>query len=60
MARGAATFKQQDVTRALRASRAAGIEVQSFEVDNTGKIVVVAAQSAKDTNGKRPDEWDNI
>lgn len=43
MARGPCTFKQQDVTRALRATVAAGIEVQRIEIDKDGKITVVAA-----------------
>lgn len=43
MARGRCTFKQQDVTRALRAARAAGFDVQKVEIDKEGKIVVVTA-----------------
>jgi hypothetical protein len=41
MARRPCTFKQQDVTRALRATVAAGIEVQRLEIGADGKIVVV-------------------
>lgn len=43
MARGACTFKQQDVTRALRATLAAGIAVQRVEIDKNGRIIVVTA-----------------
>jgi CTP:molybdopterin cytidylyltransferase MocA len=43
MARGACTFKQQDVTRALRATIAAGIKVQRVEIDKDGRIIVVTA-----------------
>ena len=35
------TFRQQDVTRALRAVDAAGRQVQRVEIDRAGKIVVV-------------------
>jgi hypothetical protein len=42
LARRARTFKQADVTRALRATVAAGIAVQRIEIDSSGKIVVVA------------------
>jgi hypothetical protein len=58
MARGEANFKQQDLTRVARGAKAAGIEVQRFEVDKTGKIVVVTAQPAMDTSDKSDDEWD--
>jgi hypothetical protein len=47
MARGACSFKQQDVTRALRATLAAGVAVLRVEIDKYGKIVVVTA-------GERP------
>ena len=44
--------------RVARGAKAAGIEVQRFEVDKTGKIVVVTAQPAMDTSDKSDDEWD--
>jgi hypothetical protein len=40
MARGVLTFRQQDVTRALRAAAAAGIEVRRVEIEH-GKIVLI-------------------
>jgi CTP:molybdopterin cytidylyltransferase MocA len=43
MARGACSFKQQDVTRALRGTLAAGVGVHRVEIDKAGKIVVVTA-----------------
>jgi hypothetical protein len=43
MARGPCTFRQGDVTRALKATVAAGIEVERIEIDKDGKIVVVVA-----------------
>jgi hypothetical protein len=47
MPRGACTFKQQDVTRALKATRAAGVEVQRVEIDKDGKIVLVTGKPAE-------------
>jgi hypothetical protein len=42
MSRAPSTFKQQDVTRALRACAAAGVKAQRVEIDPaTGKIVMV-------------------
>jgi hypothetical protein len=43
MARGACTFKQNDVTRALRATLAAGVAVLRVEIDKSGKIILVTA-----------------
>jgi hypothetical protein len=37
-----AKFRQVDVTRALRAAKAAGILVARYEIDETGKIVIVS------------------
>jgi hypothetical protein len=33
-------FRQQDVIRALRAARAAGLEISGYEIEPTGKIAV--------------------
>jgi hypothetical protein len=48
------TFQQADVIRALRAAKAAGLEVSGFEIEPaTGKIIVttgnVGAKSEADT-----------
>ncbi len=48
MARGPCTFRQHDVTRALRATVAAGIEVQRIEIDKDGKIIVVTGKPKED------------
>jgi hypothetical protein len=47
MARGPLTFRQQDVTRAVKAVVAAGVAVERVEVDQSGKIVVVAVDASK-------------
>lgn len=43
--RGPCTFKQQDVTRLLRATIAAGVGVQRVEIDKNGRIVLVTKSS---------------
>jgi hypothetical protein len=63
MSRTAARFKQSDVTRALRAARAAGLDVSGYEIDPfTGRIIVSTASP----NGSKPvdeegvNEWDKV
>jgi hypothetical protein len=48
MARGPATFKQADLTRALRGTVAAGVEVARIEIDaRTGSIVILTPRAAR-------------
>jgi hypothetical protein len=49
------------MTRAVRAVRAAGVEVRRVEVDRAGKIVVVTGEPGKDEPiPKEGNEWDRI
>ena len=50
MARGPCTFRQQDVTRALRAAVAAGVAVR-VEIE-AGKLVVVMADPKRETDSQ--------
>ena len=59
MARGPATFKQADVTRALRGAVAAGVEVQRIEIDKTGKIVVVTGKPER-VPVSNINDWDEV
>ena len=43
------SFKQIDVTRALRAARVAGFEIGKVEIDATGRIVMFAASGEPDS-----------
>jgi hypothetical protein len=61
MARAPSTFRQQDVTRAVKAITAAGVHIARVEIDKTGKIVIITA----DTTGRPGEteganEWDRI
>jgi hypothetical protein len=61
MSRAPQTFRQSDVTRALKATVKAGIAVQRVEIDKTGKIVVVAATSqGTDAENVEKNEWDEV
>jgi hypothetical protein len=55
-------FRQTDLTRAVKAALAAGIEIQRIEIDRDGKIVVVAGK-LPESPGEGEDqcnEWDMV
>lgn len=58
MARAPSTFRQRDVTAAVKAVVAAGCAVARVEVSKDGKIVIVTAANdgAQDRGGDN--EWD--
>jgi hypothetical protein len=47
MSRAPCTFRQQDVTRAVKAVTAAGVHIARVEIDNAGKITIIAATAAE-------------
>jgi len=55
MSRRPCTFKQRDVTKAVKAIVAAGVQVERVEIDQAGKIVIVTA-ILSESIGKN--EWD--
>jgi hypothetical protein len=61
MSRGQQTFRQSDVTKALKATVKAGIAVRRVEIDKNGKIVVVTA-ATQDADEDKPEqnEWDVV
>jgi hypothetical protein len=50
MARAPSTFRQQDVTRAIKAVVAAGVDIARVEIDKAGKIVIVTGRPLEVTN----------
>jgi hypothetical protein len=61
MARAPSTFRQQDVTRAVKAVTAAGVHIARVEIDKSGKIVIITA----DATGRpgeimEANEWDRV
>jgi hypothetical protein len=46
MARGPCTFKQRDVTAAVKAVVAAGVAVARVEIDREGKIILMTGKAS--------------
>jgi hypothetical protein len=61
MARAPSTFRQLDVTRALKAVTAAGVHIARVEIDKLGKIVIITGNTT-DQPGKmrEANEWDRV
>lgn len=61
MARAPSTFRQQDVTRAVKAVAAAGVHIARVEIDKAGKIIIISAD-ATDQPGESTEanEWDRV
>ena len=61
MSRAPSTFRQRDVTAAVKAVVAAGVEVRRVEVDKDGKIIVVIGKPQEpDGQDRLANEWDNV
>jgi hypothetical protein len=58
MSRGAHTFKQCDVTKAIKGAVNAGLVVKRVEIED-GKIVVFAGRP-DDRFTTSTNEWDNV
>ena len=54
----ASAFKQADLTRALRAGRDAGLNVARYEIEPSGKIVILTA--GDDARPSSSNEWDEV
>lgn len=54
--RGPSTFRQRDVTAAIKAVRAAGEEVAGVEIATDGRIRVIVGREAIAAEAKNP--WD--
>jgi hypothetical protein len=61
MARTPSTFRQQDVTRAVKAVAAAGVNIARIEIDKTGRIVIITADATGQPGGTTEvNEWDRV
>jgi hypothetical protein len=62
MSRGQQTFKQSDVTKAIKAAVKAGIAVERVEINRDGKIVIVTSKTEDAVIGdnEEKNEWDGV
>ena len=61
MARAPSTFRQQDVTRAVKAVTAAGVHIARIEIDKAGKIVIITVDPTNQPGEMaEANEWDRV
>jgi hypothetical protein len=61
MARSPSTFRQTDVTKALKAVNAAGYSAARVLIDKDGRLEIITAAVKPDDSSDNPDnEWDDI
>ena len=59
--RAPSTFRQADVTKAVKAVAAAGVDIARVEIDKAGKITIIAASAEpRGKGGEECNEWDSI
>ena len=61
MSRAPSTFRQQDVTKAIKAVAAAGVHIVRVEIDKAGKIVIITGcPSSQPDESTEANEWDRV
>jgi hypothetical protein len=62
MSRTPSTFRQQDVTKAVKAVAAAGVHIARVEIDKAGKIVIITTDATENQSGESAEvnEWDRV
>ena len=63
MTRAPSTFRQQDVTKAVKAVAAAGVHIARVEIDKAGKIVIITTDATENQSGEsatEENEWDRV
>jgi hypothetical protein len=61
MPRARSAFRQADVTRAVKAVTAAGVNIARVEIDKAGRISIIALAAEPREQGREDaNEWDRI
>jgi hypothetical protein len=58
MSRRPATFRQRDLTKAIKAAVAGGLQIGRVEVAQDGRIVLISEKGAPERDDKGVNEWD--
>ena len=58
MAPAPSTFRQQDVTRAVKAVTAAGVHIARIEIAKDGRIVIITAAEPAEMERREGNTWD--
>jgi hypothetical protein len=59
MGRSSSTFRQTDITRALKAVRAAGYNAVRVQIDKVGRIEIATA-AENEPGGGSSNPWDEV
>jgi len=57
MSRGPCTFRQSDLTKAVKGVVAAGVNVARVEIDQSGKIVIMTGIGGLPESANALDNW---
>jgi hypothetical protein len=60
MSRAPFTFRQNDVTRAVNAVAAAGVDIARVEIDKTGTIRIITLRAEPNGQDRECNEWDSV
>jgi hypothetical protein len=60
MSRAPSKFRQNDVTRAVKAVAAAGVDIARVEIDKTGTIRIITLKAEPNGQGREANEWDDL
>ena len=58
--RTSSTFRQRDVTKAIKAATAAGVGIARVEIDKAGKIIIITGETTEQpyqASGNDLDNW---
>jgi hypothetical protein len=60
MARAPSTFRQNDVTRAIKATKAAGVDIARIEIAKDGRIIIITPVEAAQIGAEEENSWDGV